>query len=174
MRTTIIQLLLFIACSVLVAADANAVISDFNSISTKLQKLDTDVNNVSGGFVGIGSQLQVSVDSVDIDSALLATASDVEASSVFSASESSSIIDAVSNVTTTANKTLADVSSKNSVFAGLSPIVLASLYQLKNDQNLLGVSLYSKLDQSQISRGITLLNTLNSAFNAAIKVYGGS
>lgn len=174
MRLTVTNLLPLLAFSAVAVADANTVINDFNSINGNLNKLDIDVNLVQSGLTGIGQALQVSVDSVTVDDGLLLVNSDILASSTYSAADSKSIVDAVSNVATTANKTLVDVANKYSAFGGLSPVVLASLYQLKQDQNTVGVSLYSKLDPSQVNRGIAILVGLNNAFNAVIKVYGGS
>lgn len=173
MRATTLRILPILACSALAAADATQVTNDFNNINTNLGKLDSDTNSVSSGILGITSQLQVSVDSVAVDDLLIATNSDIQASSPFTASESQSIVDAISTVAASSNKSLADLTSKYSSFGGLAPVVLASLYQLQEDQNTIGVSLHSKLDQSQIDRAVQILVGANAAFNAAIKTYGG-
>lgn len=174
MRSSLLQLIPLLACSVFVAADANKVVSDFNTINSDLVKLDVDVNLVQSGVAGIGQALQVSVDSVTVDNDLIATNQDVVASSKFSASDSKNVVDAIQQVAGTANQSLADLTSKYSTFGGLSPVVLSALYQLKQDQNNLGLNLYSKLDSSQINRGVQILIGLNTAFNNAILAYGGS
>ncbi|QIW98418.1 hypothetical protein AMS68_003936 [Peltaster fructicola] len=174
MRAAIFRLLPLLACSALVSADANSVISAFNQVNADLVKLDIDVNATPSGIVGIGPALQVSVDSVTVDNDLIATQAQVTRSSVFTASESNNIVNAIQQVAGTANTTIADVIKQYNTFGGLAPVVLAALYQLRQDQNNLGVSLYSKLDSSQLNRGIQILVGLNQAFGRAITAYGGT
>lgn len=157
----------------LVAADVTSVNNALSLISTDLGKLDTDTNAVVSGVVGLGSALQVSVDAVAVDNDLLAAIAAVQASSTFSASDSQTLVTSLQNVATAANKSLTDTMSKVSTFQGLTPIVLTSLYQLKEDQDSLGVAFSTKLDSSVLAQGSSILSGVDAAFNAAIQAYSG-
>lgn len=172
MRT--FSLALPLLAALVAAADIDNVLAALSTLNNDLIKLNTDVSNVQGGIFGISSCLQASLSTTQVDTDIIAVGTAVTNSAKFSASDSQRIISSVDTITKQSNTTITNTISKQPSFAGLSPVVLSALYQLKQDSGNLGFALAFKLDQSAINQGVQDLTALNSGFDQAIAVYAAA
>ncbi|KAH7360929.1 hydrophobic surface binding protein A-domain-containing protein [Rhexocercosporidium sp. MPI-PUGE-AT-0058] len=155
------------------AADYNTVITDITTVGNLITVLDNDTLAVVPGVAGVPFALQVEVDAVNLDNAILAATRDVDASAPFGEPGSLSVSGAVINLTSKVQKALADVTAQKDAFGELSPIVLSSLYQLKMDTDVFGKAVIAKLALVEQLLAPAIIAQIDGYFNSAITAYGG-
>ncbi|KAG4431937.1 hypothetical protein IFR05_012582 [Cadophora sp. M221] len=155
------------------AADYNTVIADINTVSNLVIILDNDTNAVLPGVAGVPFALQVEVDAVNLDNAILAATRDANASPPFGEPGSLSVSGAIINLTSKVQKALSDVTARREAFGELSPIVLSSLYQLKKDTDVFGKAVIAKLGTVEQAVAPAIIAQIDGYFNSAITAYGG-
>ncbi|KAL5326517.1 hypothetical protein ACEPPN_004203 [Leptodophora sp. 'Broadleaf-Isolate-01'] len=155
------------------AADYNTVITDINNVGNLITILDNDTKAVLPGVAGVPFALQVEVDAVNLDNAILAAARDATASPPFGEPGSLSVSGAVINLTSKVQKALSDLTAQQNGFGELGPIVLSSLYQLKKDTDVFGKAVIAKLGTVEQAVAPAIISQIDGYFNSAITAYGG-
>lgn len=131
------------------------------------------MKKVSAGLLGVSSGLQVQVDAVNIYNKLKSATADANASPAFGEPGSQQVFSALQTVLGTTQTALTDTSAKNTTFDELGPIVLASLYQLRQSSLDFGIAVLGKLSSAESAQAPALASQLVTAFNGAIVSYGG-
>ncbi|PVH73524.1 hypothetical protein DL98DRAFT_431165 [Cadophora sp. DSE1049] len=164
---------LALSLAALSVADYNTVISDITNVGSLISILDNDALAVVPGVAGVPFALQVEVDAVNLDNAIIAAKRDADASEPFGEPGSLQVSAAILNLTSKVQKSLADVTSQKSAFGELSPIVLSSLYQLKQDTDAFGKAVIAKLGVLEQALAPAIISQIDGYFNSAITAYGG-
>ncbi|XWW95729.1 hypothetical protein V2A60_003696 [Cordyceps javanica] len=153
-------------------ADFQTVRDDIANISAVLQSLDTNAKGIQAGSLGIARSLQLEVDSVQVHKLLLDTAEDTRASPPFQ-DQSIDIGGDFLNMQPVINSVLESITNLKSNLQELHLVVLACLYQLKQDSDALGKEVAGKLSSDFQEVTQQVLTEIDDAFNAAIIAYGG-
>lgn len=170
---SILTLCLF-AGSALCVNNSDAVNSVCQSINSYLNLLDSDVKNFDSTVTGVAWALQVQVDAVLIDNQIANATALAQSSDNFGEPGSASLSATLILLSNTVSSVLKDVSNKKATFDELSPIVLASLYQLRADTKTLSDSIVAKLDPLLGVFSPVVTSGIDSAFSNAITTYGGT
>lgn len=160
---------LFVAAK---AADFQTVRDDIANISTILQRLDTDAKGIQAGSVGIARSLQLEVDSVQVHKLLLSTTDDIKASPPFE-NHSIDVGGDFLNLQPVIDGLLKTVTDLQPNLKELSPVVIAILYQLKQDSDVLGKEVSDKLSADFQAVAQQVLGEIDDTFNTAITAHGG-
>ncbi|OAA70817.1 Cell wall galactomannoprotein [Akanthomyces lecanii RCEF 1005] len=160
---------LFVAAK---AADFQTVRDDIANISAILQHLDTDAKGIQAGSVGIARSLQLEVDSVQVHKLLLSTTDDTKASPPFE-DHSIDVGGDFLNLQPVINGLLKTITDLQPNLKELSPVVVAILYQLKQDSDVLGKEVSGKLSADFQAVAQQVLGEIDDTFNTAITTYGG-
>ncbi|KAJ3499474.1 hypothetical protein NLG97_g317 [Lecanicillium saksenae] len=163
---------LFHLVAIAKSADFQTVRDDIAKISTLLQRLDTDAKGIQAGSLGIARALQLEADSVQVHQLLLSTKDDTLASPPFQ-DHSIDVGGDFLNLQPVINGVLKTITDLKSNLQELSVIVLASLYQLKQDSLVLGKEVSSKLNDDFQAVAQQVISEIEDAFNGAITAYGG-
>lgn len=118
--------LAFAACTL---ADYNTVVADINTVADFISILDNDTLAVVSGVAGVPFALQVEVDALNLDNAIVTATRDANASPAFGEPGSLTVAASVISLTSKVQKVLQDVTAQKATFGELSPIVLSSLYR---------------------------------------------
>lgn len=154
------------------ASDFQTVRDDITKISTILQQLNEDAKGIQAGSAGIARALQLEVDSLNIHKLLLSTLQDTKASPPFG-DHSIDVGGDFLNLQPVINDTFKTITGVQGNLQELSLIVLANLYQLKEDTDTLGKEVSGKLSSDFQAVAKQVLGEIDDTFNAAIKAYGG-
>jgi hypothetical protein len=154
-------------------ADYNTVNDDITTLSNALNTLSTDNDAVVPGVAGVPFALQVQVDAVSIHNIIQQATRDANSSPPFGSDGSASVATSIINLEPHVQSSLQDVSSKSTTFGDLGPIVLSSLYQLKNDTDAFGKAVTAKLDPDFAAVAPSIIEMIDGYFNDAIVAYGG-
>ena len=154
------------------AADYQTVRNDIANISTLLQRLDTDAKGIRAGSLGIAPSLQLEADSVQVHKLLLSTTKDTKASPPFE-DHSIDVGGDFLNMQPVINGALKTITDLKDSLQDLRVVVLASLYQLKQDSDILGKEVSGKLNADFQEAAKQVLGEIDDSFNNAIKAYGG-
>jgi hypothetical protein len=153
-------------------ADFQTVRDDIANISTILVRLETDAEGVQAGSFGIARALQVEDDSVQVHKLLLQTLKDTNASPPFE-EHSLDVGGDFLNMQPKIDSVLSVITEKKDNLKELSVVVLASLYQLKQDTDILGKAVIDKLNDDFQQVAPQVLKEIIDSFNNAITAYGG-
>ncbi|OAQ97759.1 hypothetical protein LLEC1_00547 [Akanthomyces lecanii] len=154
------------------AADFQTVRDDIANISAVLQHLDTDAKGIQAGSVGIARSLQLEVDSVQVHKLLLSTTGDTKAAPPFE-DHSIDVGGDFLNLQPVINGLLKTITDLQPNLKELSPVVLAILYQLKQDSDVLGKEVAGKLSADFQTVAQQVLGEIDDQFNTAITTFGG-
>lgn len=169
----------FLTCAIftgtaIAASNAAAIKADISTLSAYLNQLSGDTAQFNNTTTGIPFALQVQIDAVNIDKVLLQATKDCQSSSALGDDDSLAIGVQLLGVSNTVTSTLKAVQNKATAFDGLRPIVLNSLYALKADTTTFANALKPKLAAFEQAIAPSIISNLNTAFNSAIKAYGGT
>ncbi|KAJ6784711.1 hypothetical protein PWT90_00454 [Aphanocladium album] len=163
---------LFSLVAIAIAADFQTVRDDIAKISTLLQRLDADAKGIQAGSLGIARALQLEVDSVQVHKLLLSTKDDTVASPPFQ-DHSIDVGGDFLNLQPVINGVLNTITDLKGNLYELRIVVLASLYQLRQDSDALGKEVSNKLSDDFQAVAQQVLSEIKDAFNGAITAYGG-
>nr|POE96411.1 hypothetical protein CFP56_56461 [Quercus suber] len=155
------------------AADVYSVQAQIQVITAYANLLSSDVQQVNGSVQGIPWALAVQQDAVNIYRQVLNGTAQANASPPFSDQGSYNVSIALLSTTQTVKASLASTQSKAAVFGELSPLVLGSLYQLKQSTDTFGKAIAAKLTTAYQNAAPGVIAQLDAAFNSAIVAYGG-
>nr|POE90589.1 hypothetical protein CFP56_60202 [Quercus suber] len=155
------------------AADVYSVQAQIQVITTYANLLSSDVQQVNGSVQGIPWALAVQQDAVNIYRQVLLGISEANASPPFGDQGSYNVSAALLGTSQTVKASLANTQSKAPVFGDLSPLVLGSLYQLKQTTDDFGKAISAKLTTAYQNAAPAVIQQLDTAFNSAIVAYGG-
>lgn len=172
MRIIPLSVALF-ASQVLCVNNANAVLNGISLIGNYTIQLNADVLKFTNVSSGIPYGLQVQEDAVNLHKQIIAATALTNSSDNFGEPGSAQIAVAVINLVGTVQNTLQNVTSKARSFDFLRPIVLASLYQLKQDTDQFGTAVQNHLDPIEGVFAPLVVSQFDNSFNSAITAYGG-
>lgn len=154
------------------AADFQTVRNDIANISSLLQQLSTDAKQIRPGSLGIAPALQLEADSVQVHKLLLSTTKDTQASPPFG-DHSIDVGGDFLNIQPVIDSSLKTITDLKGSLQELRVVVLASLYQLKQDSDTLGKEVSGKLSDDFQEVAKQVLGEIDDSFNSAITAYGG-
>ncbi len=154
------------------AADFQTVRDDIAKLGVLLQGLEADAKGIQAGSLGIARSLQLEVDSVEVHKLLLSTTADTKASPPFE-DHSIDVGGDFLNVQPAINGVLTTITNLKANLEELRPVVLACLYQLKQDSGALGKEVTAKLNGDFQEVAKQVLSEIDDSFNTAIVAYGG-
>ncbi|KAL1959458.1 hypothetical protein VTO42DRAFT_1903 [Malbranchea cinnamomea] len=155
------------------AADYKTVLDDLDKLDASLTTLSNDVKDVVSGVPGLPIALQVQVDAVNLDKVLLRAIENVNASPDFGIIGSPSVSLKLVALAPKITSTIGAVGGKSKEFGDFGPIVLASLYQLRQDTSTFADGVVDRLDPLYAAVAPIIVNAIDSSFNGAIGKYGG-
>ncbi|EGX95753.1 hypothetical protein CCM_00407 [Cordyceps militaris CM01] len=154
------------------AADFQTVRDDIANISSILQTLDNNAKGIQPGSLGIARSLQLEVDSVRVHKLLLSTTKDTQAAAPFG-DHSIDIGGDFLNLQPVINRVLVTITNLEGTLRELRLVVLACVYQLRQDAHVLGNEVAGKLSADFQDVTQQVLTEIDDAFNNAIAAYGG-
>lgn len=157
----------------LVAADGDAVRAQLVVIQNYTDLLGSDVSQFTDTVRTLPFALQVQQDAVLLYRAVNLGASLAQSSPRFGQPNSFRIAATLLAISNDVQSTLNKIQNKQSAFADLGPIVLASLYSLKNGTDAFASATIAKLDPIEATVAPAVVNGIDNAFNRAIVAYGG-
>lgn len=166
-------LLLPALASLTAAANYTDVINDIKNIGIVAAQLSADVRNFNGSVAGLPYALQVQEDAVNLHKVLLKGQADAKASPPFLEPGSFQVASALLNITGQVQSTLSNTTAKAATFADLRPIVLASLYQLKQDTDQFSQAVIAKFEPVEQLVAPAVVLQIDNEFNDAVVAYGG-
>lgn len=165
--------LLLLLTTPALSQDYNTVLTDISAIKSNTSALSMAVTTVTPGILGVPSALQVQVDAVTLSKTISHGASDASASPPFGGAGSLAVGLALVDLQGTVRDALANTASKNASFGGLGPVVLASLYALKDETTGFSDAVVAKLDSFEAALAPGIVSAIEGYFNEAILAYGG-
>ena len=153
-------------------ADYQTVQGDIADIKTRLGELEADAKGIESGSFGIARALKVEDDSVQVHKLLLKTLKDTNASPPFE-DHSIDVGGDFLNMQPKIDSVLEMITEKKDNLKELSVVVLASLYQLKQDTDILGKAVVDKLSDDFQQVAPQVVKEIIDSFNKAIAAYGG-
>lgn len=155
------------------AADYKTVLNDLDSLDGALTTLSSNVADVVPGVAGLPIALQVQVDAVNLDKVLVTAIENVNASPGFGIIGSPSISVKLIALAPKITSTIGAVGKKSGDFGDFGPVVLASLYQLRQDTSTFADGVVDRLDPLYAAVAPVIVNAIDSSFDGAIDKYGG-
>lgn len=162
------------AISLAQAQNATTVTTQIQVITNYTQLLNSDVLNNNGSIQGLPWALQVQLDAVNIYRQIQNGTAQANASASFGDAGSQTVAAALLNTTSVVQTALNSTQSKVSAFGELGPLVLGSLYQLKQATDTFSEVLVPKLSVVYQMASPVIVAELDTAFNNAIVAYGGN
>ncbi|EOD51399.1 putative antigenic cell wall protein [Neofusicoccum parvum UCRNP2] len=138
-------LLLPLLAPLALAQDYNAVLTSIQAIKSNTTALTTAVNTVTPGLLGLPSSLQVQVSGVTLSRTLNTSAGTAAASAPFGDDGSRQVAAALADLQGAVRDSLNATVAKKDAFGDLSPVVLASLYALRQGTEGFGAAVAGKL-----------------------------
>ncbi|KAK3185997.1 hypothetical protein K4F52_005221 [Lecanicillium sp. MT-2017a] len=154
------------------AADYQTVRDDIANISTILGRLEDVAKGIKPGSLGIARALQLEAESVLMHKTLLVTTADTRASPPFE-EHSLDVGGDFLNMQPKVEGALQSVTDQKQNLGDLGVVVLACLYQLKQDTDILGKDVIAKLNEDFQTVAPQVLAAIIDTFNKAITAYGG-
>ena len=158
----------------LALASYNQTKADIDTISSLLDTLSSDAKNMKTGDAAVPLALQVQVDAVNLDKAIISSTANAKSSSNFGDDGSPQVGLALVGVQPKITTVLGDISSQSGTFGDLGIIVLATLNQLKGDTDAFAAAIKSKLATLQDAIAPGIVDSIDKAFNDAITAYNRS
>lgn len=157
----------------LVWADATAVNNQLSVIATYTALLNSDAQQFNSVVTSLPFALQVQQDAVLLYRQVNIGTSLSQSSANFGEPGSLQVSATLVNLSNQVQNALSTISSKASTFGELGPIVLASLYSLKNSTDVFADATIAKLALIEAAAAPIVKQNLDNAFNSAIQAYGG-
>ncbi|OAA57817.1 Cell wall galactomannoprotein [Cordyceps fumosorosea ARSEF 2679] len=154
------------------ATDFQTVRNDIANISALLKGLDASAKGIQPGSLGIARSLQLEVDSVRVHQLLLSTMRDTQAAPPF-ADHSIDVGGDFLNMQPVIEGVLSTLAGLKGNLGQLRLVVLACLYQLRQDADALGREVAGKLSADFQDVTKQVLGQIDDSFNQAIAAYGG-
>lgn len=168
------RLALAFALPTLALASYNQTKADIDTISSLLDTLSSDAKNMKTGDAAVPLALQVQVDAVNLDKAIISSTANAKSSSNFGDDGSLQVGLALVGVQPKITTVLGDISSQSGTFGDLGIIVLATLNQLKEDTDAFAAAIKSKLATLEDAIAPGIVDSIDKAFNDAITEYNSS
>ncbi|KAH8831853.1 hydrophobic surface binding protein, partial [Flagelloscypha sp. PMI_526] len=166
------------ASAAVVRRDLAALQADIVSITTLVNKLDTDINAFPNTGGTVAGALAIHTDAVNVENAVNKGTTDAKALTQLSESDGQSVYNSVAALKPTILDALTVIVQKKPAFdalplGGISTIVKNDLGVLRTDVANFGTALIAIAPDDLKDSSTTLKNDIDAAFGVAITAYGG-
>lgn len=155
----------------LASADYNTVLGDIYDIGNQTQQLTDLYADITTGVAGVVPVLNVQTASLALDNTIVKAIGDANASDEFGDDGSVAVATAILNLSPGINSSLSSLQAQRQNLDAYRPIVLASLYQLKEDTDTFGAAVLAKGNAAIKQAGPQVQSQIDGYFDSAISAF---